>query len=118
MEELKPLRRIIIKQLKEGSWTKHIKGFYNDHFFFYEEGGRYKLTLRNKDKGRLEGDTIYVSDILNIYYFYYLMFFFVKKSINKNKLRIKNKKLIEVSSDFLSRNKDLDRDSKINEILN
>lgn len=123
MEEVKSLRRVIIKQLKEGSWTKNVNGFYNDHFFFYvSENGSWVITIIDKSKSRnsirpLDGDKILLKDVLNIYYFHYLRYFFVKKSIKNNNLELKNKKLIEISSKFLSKNKDLCRDVKINEIL-
>jgi hypothetical protein len=113
-KKISQLRKLLVNQLINNSWSGESDLFHNDYFQFYINGGGIK-DWRFKIQSSYE--SYKVSDFINPLLFWFLRIFYVKKSLrNYHKLK-KEAQLASVSKKFFSNNKDLDRDSKLNELL-
>lgn len=113
-KKISQLRKFIISELKNSAWEPSTSGFSNNYIAFVEDGNwKFNLYYAKFDNsGRF-----LVSDFISPLTFWFLRIFYVKKSLrNYHKLK-KEAQLASVSKKFFSNNKDLDRDSKLDEIL-
>lgn len=125
MKEIESLKKVIINQLKNGEWEGYDDNFYNKYFRFNNSNSKgwcinVKLNetyLPSNRWASMDDPEIKLKDIMSIWYFYYLKIFYVNKSIRNYDRRKNLKKISEISKKFLDRNKDILRDSKLNEIL-
>ena len=116
---IKDLRRFIIKEIvsSESQWstegrkeyyaTKYVsikRGFEDDSWHFKLNGGPDKFHS-------------FKSIGLNKYIIY-ILFIFIKRNINKSTEMRKNDGLKNEWNNFLNNNKDINRDNKINKIIN
>jgi len=114
-KKISQLRTFIISQLKTDAWSPSSNGFSNNYISFFEDGNwKFYLNFTGYDtSGRYS-----VSDFISPLTFWFLRMFYVKKSLrNYHKLK-KEAQLASVSKKFFDKNKDLDRDSKLDQILN
>lgn len=116
MKEIESLRNVIIDQLKNGEWELGYDSFYNKYFKFDNSSSGWYVIVKLNEPHK-DNPHIVLKDIMSIWYFYYLKIFYVNKSIRESDKRKQLKKISEISKKFLDKNKDISRDSKLNEIL-
>jgi len=114
-KKISQLRKFVISQLKTAAWSPRSDGFSNNYISFIKDGNwKFHLNFTGYDTSSRYS----VSDFISPLTFWFLRMFYVKKSLrNYHKLK-KEAQLASVSKKFFDKNKDLDRDSKLNEILN
>jgi hypothetical protein len=118
-KKISQLRKFIISQLKTAAWSPRSgaihHGFSNNYISFIKEGDwEFYLNFTGYDTSSRYS----VSDFISPLTFWFLRMFYVKKSLrNYHKLK-KEAQLASVSKKFFDKNKDLDRDSKLDQILN
>jgi len=112
---LKDIRRFIIKQIIKSSWSSEGRSdFYSNGVVSIKKDfdkSIWTFSLQN-------GNFYSFKDIgINKYILYFLLFF-VKHSDRKRKELLKSENIRNEWVGFLKRNKDIDRDNKINKIIN
>ena len=116
MKEIESLRNVIIDQLKNGEWELGYDSFYNKYFKFDNSSSGWYVIVKLNEQYK-DNPQIKLKNIMSIWYFYYLKIFYVNKSVRDSDKRKQLKKISEISKKFLDKNKDISRDSKLNEIL-
>jgi hypothetical protein len=114
-KKISQLRKFVISQLKTAAWSPRSDGFSNNYISFIKDGDwEFYLNFTGYDTSSRYS----VSDFISPLTFWFLRMFYVKKSLrNYHKLK-KEAQLASVSKKFFDKNKDLDRDSKLDQILN
>lgn len=114
--QISKLGKFMISQLKSSPWHETNEGFYNKHFIFSKIYGSWQFEVAyssNRSSNRYS-----VSDFISPIYFWYLRIFFVNPAIrNQSKIK-KESEMAKMSENFFDSNKDIERDSKLEEILN
>jgi hypothetical protein len=116
-KQISKLRDFMISQLKNSSWEESgWYGFKNEYFTYYYDrdinGWKFEVKYKYDTSARY-----FVYDIINPLYFWYLKKFFVGPAIrNSDKLK-KEAEMAKISKNFFEKNKDIDRDSKLEKIL-
>lgn len=113
-KKISELRKLLVNQLINNSWSGESDLFHNDYFQFYINGGGIK-DWRFKIQSSYE--SYKVSDFINPLLFWFLRKFYVKSALKNYKKIQKEQELASISENFFKKNKDLLRDSKLNEIL-
>jgi hypothetical protein len=116
MKEIESLKKVIIDQLKNGEWKSSYDNFYNKYFKFDNTSSGWRINVKLNETYK-DDPEIKLEDIMSIWHFYYLKIFYVNKSMRNSDKRENLKKISEISKKFLDKNKDISRDSKLNEIL-
>lgn len=116
--QIRKLKKFLISQLKNGDWEKnHFSKFSNKYLIFQQDDFGWSFQLINQSDLRKSSSSIQVSDILHPLHFWILRKFYVSRSI-KNK--IERDKLLNISKkaeNFFDTNVEINRDNKLNEIL-
>jgi hypothetical protein len=115
-DSIKKLKNQIIYQLKNSDWSPSYHGFKNEYFTFENNGDDWWIKI-SLNKNQLAKE-IEVSDIMSQLYFKLLKIFYVNRSLKDHEKRIRIKQISYLSDEFFKYNKSLDRDSKIDDILN
>ena len=117
-KKIAQLRQFMIRQLKTSAWTPSGSGLCNKYLSFATDG-------RDNWKFQVYYGTQYdsssyfrVSDFLNPFTFWFLRMVYVKSSLRNYEKLKKEAELASVSRKFFSKHKDVDRDSKLEQILN
>lgn len=113
-KKISELRKLLVNQLINNSWSGESDLFHNDYFQFYINGGGIK-DWRFKIQSSYE--SYKVSDFINPLLFWFLRKFYVKSALKNYKKIRKEQELASISENFFKKNKDLLRDSKLNELL-
>lgn len=118
-KKIAQLRQFMIRQLKTSAWTPSGSGgFCNKYLSFSTDGGdNWKFQVYY---GTQYDSSSYfrVSDFLNPFTFWFLRMVYVKSSLRNYEKLKKEAELASVSQKFFSKHKDVDRDSKLEQILN
>lgn len=112
---LKDIRSFIIRQILKTSWSS--EGRTN----FYSNGVLYLKIDYDKSVWvfSLDGSSYHTISSIGINkYIFYVLLFFVKRSDEKRKESLKSEKLRSEWNSFLKRNKHIDRDNKIDKLIN
>ena len=118
-KEIAKLRQFMIRQLKTSAWTPSgSDGFCNKYLSFSTDvGDNWEFQVYY---GTQYDSSSYfrVSDFLNPFTFWFLRMVYVKSSLRNYEKLKKEAELASVSQKFFSKHKDVDRDSKLEQILN
>lgn len=109
--KVKKLRKTIIRELKNGYFSGTKKNFSSDFITisYLSEGG-WTFVLDHYTRLPLK-------EVLNPIHFWFLRKFYVYRSLNQSKKRLKESEIANISDQFFDKYKQLDRDSKLDEIL-
>ena len=115
--KIKLLKEQVIYQLKNCSWSPNSSGFYNSHFNFQKtDSGNWRFTVTYSTYN--SSSQMNVADFISSFRFWILRIFYVEKSLkNYNRIR-KEAELAGVSTKFFEAHKSLNRDNKLNQLLN
>ena len=118
-KKIAKLRQFMIRQLKTSAWTPSgSDGFCNKYLSFSTDvGDNWEFQVYY---GTQYDSSSYfrVSDFLNPFTFWFLRMVYVKSSLRNYEKLKKEAELASVSQKFFSKHKDVDRDSKLEQILN
>ena len=118
-KKIAQLRQFMIRQLKTSAWTPSgSDGFCNKYLSFSTDvGDNWEFQVYY---GTQYDSSSYfrVSDFLNPFTFWFLRMVYVKSSLRNYEKLKKEAELASVSQKFFSKHKDVDRDSKLEQILN
>jgi hypothetical protein len=109
------LRKFIISQLKNSAWNPSSGNGFSNNYISFGGDGKWEFTLRHNKYN--SSNRFLVSDFMSPLTFWFLRIFYVKNSLRNYHRLEKEAKLASLSKDFFDRNKDLDRDSKLEQIL-
>ena len=117
-KKIAQLRQFMIRQLKTSAWTPSgSDGFCNKYLSFATDGRdnwKFQVYFARYDSSSY----FRVSDFLNPFTFWFLRMVYVKSSLRNYEKLKKEAELASVSRKFFSKHKDVDRDSKLEQILN
>ena len=109
------LRNFIISQLKNSAWNPSSGSGFSNNYISFRKDGKWEFTLHHNKYN--SSNTFLVSDFMSPLTFWFLRIFYVKNSLRNYDRLEKEAKLASLSKDFFDKNKDLDRDSKLEQIL-
>jgi hypothetical protein len=114
------LKKEIICQLKNSDWVvSNHGGFKNEYFKFEYDGDDWYILINLGKNGNIqEYKEVKLSDIMSILHFTLIKWIYVNRSLKNSKKREKIKEISDLSNEFFKYNKSIDRDLKINDILN
>ena len=116
-DAIKVLTDQMIYQLKNNSWRPNgVYSFSNKNFTFYDTESGWKVTIIYSQFNSSESYSI--SEFISPIHFWFLRKFYVNKNLRNYKKLQKEAELSKVSKKFFENNKDLLRDSKLEQILN
>lgn len=106
------LRKEFINQCENGIWDKnHWDDYYNNNLFDFSIK-KQKIRVKN-----IPNSDISISELGISKFKMYILFLKIKKSV-KNSENIKRKVIVKnISEDFLKKNKDIFRNSQMDDIL-
>lgn len=116
---LKELRRFIVKEIisNESQWsTEGRSNYYSTKYVSVKknfETGLWQFNLSSSDSKFYDFKSIGINN-----FFLKILFFFINRSITKQANIRKNENLLNSWNIFLKNNKDINRDSKIDKIIN
>jgi hypothetical protein len=118
-KKIAQLRQFMITQLKISAWTPSgSDGFCNKYLsFVVDNSNNWKFQVYYGTKYD-SSSSFEVSDFINPVMFWFLRHFYVKSSLRNHEKLLKEAQLASVSRKFFSKHKDVDRDSKLDQILN
>lgn len=117
-KKIEHLRKFMISQLKESSWIESGSGFSNKYLLFTTDASEnWKFEVYYENQYDTSG-RFYVSDFINPIFFWFLRVFYVKRSLRNCEKLKKEAQMASVSQKFFSKHKEIDRDSKLEQILN
>ena len=118
-KKIAQLRQFMIRQLKTSAWTPSgSDGFCNKYLSFATDASdNWKFQVYYGTQYD-SSSHFRVSDFLNPFTFWFLRMVYVKSSLRNYEKLKKEAELASVSQKFFSKHKDVDRDSKLEQILN
>jgi hypothetical protein len=109
-EKIKMMRNLIIQQIKETDWRKTVCGFKNDIFEIREN-------IDNDLIIEFGGSECYLNEFIGYIHFHILYYIYILPSLRRYE-KNRNDEVVARSIDFFfTKNKDIYRDNKIDEIL-
>ena len=118
-KKIAQLRQFMIRQLKTSAWTPSSSdGFCNKYLSFTTDlSGGWKFQVYYGSQYD-SSSSFEVSEFINPIMFWILRMVYVKSSLRNHEKLKKEAQMASVSQKFFSKHKDVDRDSKLDQILN
>ena len=117
-KKIAQLRQFMILQLKTSAWQPSNNGFCNKYLSFTTDlSGGWKFQVYYGSQYN-SSSSFEVSEFINPIMFWILRMVYVKSSLRNYEKLKKEAELASVSQKFFSKHKDVDRDSKLEQILN
>jgi hypothetical protein len=115
-DAIKILTEQMIYQLRNNSWIPNGSSFSNKNFRFNETTEGWKVVVIYSEY--MSSESYSVDEFISPIHFWFLRTFYVSKTLRNYKKLQKEADLAKVSKKFFEKNKDLLRDSKLEQILN
>lgn len=114
---IKDLRKFILREMIKSEWsTEGRKDYYSTKYVSIKRNfdtNLWQFNLNGTDNKYYDFKSIGINKI-----FLYILFIFIKRSIKKQSVVRKNEVLVNTWKSFLKNNKEINRDSKIDKLIN